>query len=102
MKLPRRQISASGRGRCRAADVVADREAQAYPSRPVRWIVAAGPGSSPEIVARLIEQPLSKQLGQPIVIDNRPGGGNKHRNPGSRECTSGRLYASLRHQCQCN
>ena len=49
--------------------------AQAYPTRPVRWIVAAGPGSSPDIVARLVGQRLSEQLGQPIIVDNRPGGG---------------------------
>ena len=49
--------------------------AQTYPSRPVRWIVAAGPGSAPDIVARLVGQRLSERLGQPIIVDNRPGGG---------------------------
>jgi tripartite-type tricarboxylate transporter receptor subunit TctC len=47
--------------------------ALAYPSRPVRMIVAFPPGNAPDIVARLIGQWLSDQLGQPIVIDNRPG-----------------------------
>ena len=47
--------------------------AQAYPSRPVRIIVAFAAGSAPDIVARLIGQWLSDQLGQPFVIDNRPG-----------------------------
>ena len=47
--------------------------AQAYPSRPVRFIVAFAAGSAPDIIARLIGQWLSDQLGQPFVIDNRPG-----------------------------
>src|SRR6185295_16770179 len=47
--------------------------AQAYPARPVRFIVAFAAGSAPDIIARLIGQWLSDQLGQPFVIDNRPG-----------------------------
>src|SRR3954469_4884888 len=47
--------------------------AQAYPSRPLRFIVAFAAGSAPDIIARLIGQWLSEQLGQPLVIDNRPG-----------------------------
>jgi tripartite-type tricarboxylate transporter receptor subunit TctC len=47
--------------------------AQAYPSRPVRMIVGFPAGNAPDIVARLMGQWLSDQLGQPIVIENRPG-----------------------------
>lgn len=47
--------------------------AQAYPSRPVRMIVGFAAGSAPDIVARLLGQWLSDQLGQPFVIDNRAG-----------------------------
>ncbi len=49
--------------------------AQAYPARPVRWIVGAGPSSAPDIVARLVGQRLSERLSQPIIVDNRPGAG---------------------------
>ena len=49
--------------------------AQAYPARPVRLVVASPPGGVNDILARLIGQWLSKRLGQPFVIDNRPGGG---------------------------
>jgi tripartite-type tricarboxylate transporter receptor subunit TctC len=47
--------------------------AQAYPSRPVRLIVTVPAGGSPDIVARLVGQWLSERLGQPFVVDDRPG-----------------------------
>jgi tripartite-type tricarboxylate transporter receptor subunit TctC len=50
--------------------------AQTYPSRPVRIIVPYAPAGSPDILGRLIGQWLSERLGQPFVIDNRPGGGS--------------------------
>jgi tripartite-type tricarboxylate transporter receptor subunit TctC len=50
--------------------------AQAYPSRPVRMIVPVAPGGAQDTLARLMGQWLSERLGQPFVIDNRPGGGS--------------------------
>jgi tripartite-type tricarboxylate transporter receptor subunit TctC len=50
--------------------------AQAYPTRPVRIIAATGPGSAPDILARLLGQVLSERVGQQFVTENRPGGGN--------------------------
>src|SRR5262245_26031773 len=49
--------------------------AQAYPSRPMRIIVGAPPGGTTDISARLIGQWLSVRLGQPFIIEHRPGGG---------------------------
>ena len=48
-------------------------DAQAYPTRPVRLIVGLPAGGTPDIYARLIAQWLSEQLGQPFVVENRPG-----------------------------
>jgi len=50
-----------------------DAWAQVYPSRPLRLIVASAPGGSPDINAREMAQELTKQMGQQIVVENRPG-----------------------------
>ena len=47
----------------------------AYPSRPVQLIVAAPPGGPSDVLARQLADGLAKELGQPVVIDNRPGAG---------------------------
>jgi tripartite-type tricarboxylate transporter receptor subunit TctC len=75
MKLPRRQFLrlAAMAGALPALTRVAS--ALDYPTRPVRIIVGFAPGSTTDILARLIGQWLSMQLGQSFVIDNRPGAG---------------------------
>jgi tripartite-type tricarboxylate transporter receptor subunit TctC len=50
--------------------------AQPYPVRGVRIVVATGPGGAPDALARLLTQWLTERLGQPFVIENRPGAGN--------------------------
>ncbi len=75
VKLPRRKFLQLGAGTVALPAVSRIARAQAYPTRPVRWIVAAAAGNPTDILARLIGQGLSERLGQPIVIENRPGAG---------------------------
>lgn len=49
--------------------------AQAWPTKPVRFIVGAGAGSAPDVILRLLADRLSKTWGQPVVVENRPGAG---------------------------
>jgi tripartite-type tricarboxylate transporter receptor subunit TctC len=52
-----------------------DGHAQAYPERPISYIVPSSPGSSPDIVGRIMADALAKILGQPVVVLNRSGAG---------------------------
>ena len=73
MKLPRRNFLHLAA--CAAALPAVSRFAcaQTYPARPVRIIPGFAPGGVVEIVARLIGQSLSERLGQPFIIESRPG-----------------------------
>ncbi|MGZ5145160.1 MAG: Bug family tripartite tricarboxylate transporter substrate binding protein, partial [Burkholderiales bacterium] len=48
--------------------------AQAYPNRPVRLIAPYGAGGSYDLIARIVAQKLGEQMGQQVIVDNRPGG----------------------------
>ncbi len=76
MKLPRRHFLHLAAGAAALPVVSRLARAQAYPSRPVRIIVGFAPGGGNDIHARLIGAWLSERLGQPFVIENRPGAGS--------------------------
>src|SRR6516164_10050040 len=72
---PRRRILSLAAGAAAVPAVSRIAWAQAYPARPVRIIVGFPPGGSVDTTARLMGQWLSERLGQPFIIENRPGAG---------------------------
>jgi tripartite-type tricarboxylate transporter receptor subunit TctC len=54
-------------GTTRAAD---------YPNRPIKWVVPYPPAGTTDVLARIVAQALSERLGQPVVVENKAGGGN--------------------------
>ena len=49
---------------------------QDYPNKPVKWIVPYPPAGTTDVLARMVAQWLTEKMGQPFVVENRPGGGN--------------------------
>ena len=77
MKVVRREFLMMTAGSAALPFLSRTARAQTYPTRPVTLVVFVPPGGTPDIIGRLIGQPLSEQLGQSIIIDNRSGvGGN--------------------------
>jgi tripartite-type tricarboxylate transporter receptor subunit TctC len=75
MKLPRRQFVQLAAATAALPVVSRMAQAQAYPTRPVRVVVAAAAGGTSDILSRILGQWLSERLGKPFVVENRPGGG---------------------------
>jgi tripartite-type tricarboxylate transporter receptor subunit TctC len=75
MKLPRRKFLHLAAGVAASSGFPNFASALDYPTRPVRLVVGFAAGGAPDIIARLLGQPLSEQFGQTFVIENRPGAG---------------------------
>ena len=65
------------------ASITGPTQAQDYPTRPVRAIVAVGAGGTGDVITRILGDELYKRWGQPLVVENRPGGAS---NIGARAC----------------
>ena len=101
MKLPhRRQFLHLAAGAAALPALPSIAKAQAYPSRPVRTVVTFAAGAANDVNGRLIAQWLSERLGQPFIVENRPGGGG---NIGAAEVIRSRpdgytlLFLSISH-----
>lgn len=80
---PRRRLNLAALGLAAsllAAPAVS--QAEDWPSRPIHMVVPFPPGSSPDTLARMIADPLGQKLGQPVVVENKPGAGG---NIGTRQ-----------------
>jgi tripartite-type tricarboxylate transporter receptor subunit TctC len=75
MRLPRRRFLRLAAGAAALPATSRLSFAQTYPSRPVNLVVFVPAGGAPDIVARIVAPALAQRLGQPVVIENRPGGG---------------------------
>jgi tripartite-type tricarboxylate transporter receptor subunit TctC len=73
MKLPRRRFLQLSAGGLTVPAISRMARAQAYPSKSLRWIIGFPAGGGADTVARIMEPWLSKRLGQPVIIENRPG-----------------------------
>ncbi len=62
-------------GALSVAVLLPDARAQAWPDKPIKFVVAAGPGSSLDTLARVIGDKLKDRLGQPVVVENKPAAG---------------------------
>src|SRR5262249_37152931 len=73
MKLPRRKFLRLAAGVAALPVLPQIASAQAYPTRPVRIIVGFPPGAGADTVTRIVASALSDRLGQPVIVENRPG-----------------------------
>jgi len=75
MNLPRRRFLRLAGLTAAATAVSRPAFPQAYPTRPIKWVVPFPAGGTTDLISRIMSQWLAERLGQPVVIENRPGGG---------------------------
>ncbi len=75
MQMRRRELLGAGLAGAGAAMVAMPGRAQAFPSKPVRWVVPFAPAGNYDVTSRIVAEVMSRRLGQTVLVDNRPGAG---------------------------
>jgi len=75
MSLVRRGFLRVGAGALVAPALPATARAQTFPAKPIRWVIPFAPGGNYDVTSRIVADPMSRQLGQTVIIDNKPGAG---------------------------
>jgi len=75
MSLVRRGFLRVGAGALAAPALAVSVRADTFPSKPIRWVIPFAPGGNYDVTSRIVADPMSRQLGQTVIIDNRPGAG---------------------------
>jgi tripartite-type tricarboxylate transporter receptor subunit TctC len=76
MSMARRHFLRFGTATAALLATVPMARSDTYPSRPLRWIVGFPPGGAVDVTARLVGQVLAERLGQPVIVENKPGSAN--------------------------
>ena len=75
MRIQRRELIAGGAAAGLALGGVRPLRADTFPSKQIRWVIPFAPGGNYDVTSRIVAEPMGKQLGQSVLIDNRPGAG---------------------------
>ena len=74
-KMQRRDLVVAGGAAMALAGFGISAQAQMFPSRQIRWVIPFAPGGNYDVTSRIIAEPMGRQLGQSVLIDNKPGAG---------------------------
>jgi tripartite-type tricarboxylate transporter receptor subunit TctC len=91
MNLPRRRFLSLAGASAIFPSIAKSARAESYPTRPIHFVVGFPAGGPNDILARLIGQWLSERLGQPVIVENRPGAHLKTKYPDLKKNTSAAL-----------
>lgn len=75
MRIQRRQLFAGGAAAGLALGGVRPLRADTFPSKQIRWVIPFAPGGNYDVTSRIVADPMGRQLGQNVLIDNKPGAG---------------------------